>query len=93
MHQFLQSFEAIGTNLADTMAKANTAVAKGEMTIGQYREALTAAGQVQRQASSAALEASQSRLSDSIAKVNKQLGLSGDAYIGNISDLKTYIAQ
>lgn len=93
MHQFLQSFEAIGTNLADTMAKADTAVAKGEMTIGQYREALTAAGQVQRQASSAALEASQSRLSDSIAKVNKQLGLSGDAYIGNISDLKTYIAQ
>lgn len=93
MHQFLQSFEAIGTNLADTMAKAGAAVAKGEMTIGQYREALTAAGQVQRQASSAALEASQSRLSDSIAKVNKQLGLSGDAYIGNISDLKTYIAQ
>lgn len=93
MHQLLSSFESIGTNLADVMAKANNAAAQGQITMDEYREALMAAGQVQREASEAALSVSQERLSDTIADVNKQLGLEGDAYIGNMSALKNYIKQ
>lgn len=93
IRQVLSTFESLGTNLADTMSKANSAVAAGQMTIGEYRDALMAAGEAQRQASESALTIADDNLSDSIRDTNEALGLEGDAYIDNADGLRDYIKE
>lgn len=93
IRQVLSTFESLGTNLADTMSKANSAVAAGQMTIGEYRDALMAAGEAQRQASESALTIADDNLSDSIRDTNEALGLEGKAYIDNADGLRDYIKE
>lgn len=93
IRQVLSTFESLGTNLADTMSKANSAVAAGQMTIGEYRDALMAAGEAQRQASESALTIADDNLNDSIRDTNEALGLEEEAYIDNADGLRDYIKE
>lgn len=91
--QVLSSFEALGTNLMSTMEKANAAVSSGHMTIGEYRDALMAAGEAQREASKQALILADSQKAQAIEEVNKALGLQGDKAKGTSEELKAYIKE
>lgn len=91
--QVLKSFESLGVNLADTMAKANAAAAQGQMTIGEYRDALFAAGEAQKSAAEGAKDIANENLTRTIQETNEALGLEGENYIDNAKGLKDYISE
>lgn len=93
LRQVLSTFESLGTNLADTMAKANAAVSAGQMNIGEYRDALVAAGAAQRSAAESARDIADENLMDTIRETNEALGIQEDSYINTTDGLRDYIKE